>query len=101
MADYARSVMGGLLWISSIDVNFTDGYFLTGALDPIDYQDGFSKANIRTSLNGENWTAMLYGKNITDERKPSGAAAVPLSSGSHFQYGFEGAVWGASLSYKF
>ena len=101
MADYSRSVMGGLLWISSIDVNFTDGYFMTGALDPIDYQDGFAKTNIRTSLRGENWTAMLYGKNVTDERKPSGAAAVPLSSGSHFQYGFEGAVWGASLSYNF
>jgi outer membrane receptor protein involved in Fe transport len=101
MADYSRSVMGGLLWISSIDVNFTDGYFMTGDLDPIDYQDGFAKTNIRTSLRGENWTAMLYGKNVTDERTPTGAADVPLSSGSHFQYGFEGAVWGASLSYKF
>ena len=101
MADYSRPVMGGLLWVSSIDINFTDGYFMTGTLDPIDYQDGFSKTNIRTSLNSENWTAMLYGKNITDERKPSGAAAVPLSSGSHFQYILPGATWGASLSYKF
>jgi outer membrane receptor protein involved in Fe transport len=101
MADYSRPVMGGLLWISSIDVNFTDGYFMTGDLDPIDYQDGFTKTNLRTSLRGENWTAMLYGKNVTDERVATGAADVPLSSGSHFEYGFEGAVWGASLSYNF
>lgn len=100
-ADYTKPTASGLIWFSSIDVNFTDGYFMTGDLDPIDFHEGFEKFNIRTGLRGENWTAMLYGKNITDEETATGAYDVPLAAGTHGQYTSEGAVWGARLSYSF
>ena len=100
-ADYTRPLASGLLWFTSVDMNFTDGYFMTGDRDPIDYHDGFEKFNIRTGVRAENWTAMLYGKNITDEETATGAYDIPLAAGSHGQYTSEGSVWGARLTYSF
>ncbi|MDB9734670.1 TonB-dependent receptor [Porticoccaceae bacterium] len=99
--DYVRPMASGLVWFTSIDMNFTDGYFMTGDRDPIDFHEGFQKFNIRTGLRSENWTAMLYGKNITDEETATGAYDIPLAAGSHGQYTSEGVVWGARLSYSF
>ena len=100
-ADYVRPVMGGMLWFSSVDVAFTDGFFMTGDRDPIDYQDGFTKTNMRTGLRGENWSVMLYGRNVFDKITPQGAFDVPLAAGSHAQYTQPGSVWGATLNYNF
>ena len=100
-ADYTRPVGNGVVWFASVDVNFTDGYYMTGDLDPIDYQDGFEKVNLRTGLRGENWDIMLYGRNVTDEMTASGAADVPLASGSHWRYMAAGETWGARFSYSF
>ncbi|HIK79545.1 MAG TPA: TonB-dependent receptor, partial [Porticoccaceae bacterium] len=100
-ADYATPVAADILWFTSVDITFTDGYFMNGDLDPIDYQDGFSKTNIRTGLRGDNWDLMLYGKNVFDEVTPSGAFDVPLAAGSHAQYILPGATWGARLSFTF
>jgi iron complex outermembrane receptor protein len=100
-ADYTRSVGNGVVWFASVDVNFTDGYYMTGDLDPIDYQEGFEKINLRTGLRGENWDFMVYGRNVTDEMTASGAADVPLASGSHWRYMSAGETWGARFSYSF
>jgi outer membrane receptor protein involved in Fe transport len=100
-AVYTRPVLGGLIWSTGVDISFTDGYWMTGDRDPIDYEEGFTKTNIRTGLVGENWSAMLYGKNIGDEVTPAGAFDIPLASGSHAQYLLPGSIWGATLSYNF
>jgi outer membrane receptor protein involved in Fe transport len=100
-ADYTRPLASGLLWFTSVDMNFTDGYFMTGDRDPIDYHNGFEKFNIRTGVRAENWTVMLYGKNITDEETATGAYDIPLAAGSHGRYTSEGSVWGARLTYSF
>ena len=100
-ADYATPVAEGILWFASVDVNFTDGYFMTGDRDPIDYQTGFEKFNVRTGLRGDNWTIMAYGKNIADKVTPSGAFDIPLAAGSHGQYTAPGDVYGVRLSFNF
>jgi outer membrane receptor protein involved in Fe transport len=101
-ADYARPVMGGLLWMTSIDVNFIDEYqMIGGSTDPATYQDAFSKTNFRTGLKGENWAVMLYGKNVFDEKTASGAFPIPLASGAFAEYTTPGSVWGATLNYSF
>jgi outer membrane receptor protein involved in Fe transport len=101
-ADYVRPVMGGMLWMTSLDVNFTDGYqMIAGSTDPRLYQEAFSRTNIRTGLKGENWAVMLYGKNITDEITPTGSFNIPLASGAYGQYTAPGSVWGASVNYSF
>ena len=100
-ADYTRPVLGGLGWSTGVDIQFTDGFFMTGDRDPIDYEDGFTKTNIRSGLVGENWSVMLYGKNVFDKVTPQGAFDIPLAAGSHAQYVLPGAVWGATLNYSF
>ena len=101
-ADYARPVMGGLLWMTSIDVNFTDGFqMIGGSTDSATYQDAFSKTNFRTGLKGDNWAVMLYGKNVFDEKTASGAFNIPLASGAFAEYTTPGSVWGATLNYSF
>ena len=101
-ADYVRPVMSGMLWMTSLDVNFTDGYqMISGSTDPRLYQEAFSKTSIRTGLKGENWAVMLYGKNIFDEITPTGSFNIPLASGAYGQYTSPGSVWGASVNYSF
>ena len=101
-ADYVRPVMSGMLWMTSLDVNFTDGYqMIGGTTDPRLYQEAFSNTSIRTGLKGENWAVMLYGKNITDEIVPTGSFNIPLASGAYGQYTTPGSVWGASVNYSF
>jgi outer membrane receptor protein involved in Fe transport len=100
-ADYTRPLSNGIIWFTSVDVNFTDGFFMAGDMDPIDYSDGFEKVNIRTGLRGDNWDLMLYGKNVTDEITPQGAFDVPLAAGSHARYMTPGDVWGMRFSFSF
>ena len=101
-ADYVRPVMDGVLWMTSLDVNFTDGYQnIGGSVDPRTYQDAFSKTNFRTGLKGENWAVMLYGKNVFDEMASTGAFNIPLASGAFSEYISPGSVWGATVNYNF
>ena len=101
-ADYVRPVMNGMLWMTSLDVNFTDGYqMIEGSVDPRLFQEAFSKTSIRTGLKGENWAVMLYGKNIFDEITPTGSFNIPLASGAYGQYTSPGSIWGASVNYSF
>ena len=90
-----------MIWNTGVDVQITDGFFMTGDRDPIDYEEGFTKTNFRTGLAGENWSVLLYGKNVFDKVTPQGAFDIPLASGSHAQYVLPGAVWGATLNYSF
>jgi iron complex outermembrane receptor protein len=101
-ADYARPVMGGLMWVTSLDINFTDGWQqIGGSINPDTYQDAFSKTNFRTGLKGENWSVMLYGKNVFDETTASGSFPIPLASGGFARYTLPESVWGATLNYSF
>ena len=100
-ADYARPLSNSIVWFASVDVNFTDGFFMAGDMDPVDYSDGFEKVNFRTGIRGDNWNMMVYGKNITDEVTPQGAFDVPLAAGSHARYMTPGEVWGMRLSFDF
>jgi iron complex outermembrane receptor protein len=101
-ADYVRPVMNGMLWMTSLDVNFIDGYqMMGGSTDPRTYQDAFSKTNFRTGLKGENWAVMLYGKNVFDEMASTGAFNIPLASGAFSEYISPGSVWGATVNYNF
>ena len=74
---------------------------MTGDLDPVDIQEGYELINLRTGLMGDNWTLMLYGRNIGDEKFATGAADVPLASGSHFQYRARRDVYGVQVVWEF
>jgi len=99
-AEFVQPI-GSMMWFTQLDVNFVDDYFMTGDLDPVDIQKGFEKVNLRTGLRTDSWMIMLYGRNIGDELTASGAADVPLASGSHFQYRARGEVWGIQAAWEF
>ena len=100
-ADYVSALPNGTVWYAGIDVNFTDDYYMTGDLDPIDVQKGYEKVNLRMGLKGDNWDLMVYGRNITNELTAAGAADTPLASGAHFRYMAPGEIYGARFSYSF
>jgi len=100
-ADYSAPMANGMTWFVSMDINFTDNFFMTGDLDPIDEQVGFEKINLRAGIRGDNWDLMFYGRNITDEITASGAFDVPLAAGSHARYMESGELYGARFSYSF
>ena len=100
-ADYVAPLQNGLVAFIGADVNFTDGYFMTGDLDPIDYHNGFEQFNVRGGIRGDNWEMMIFGRNINDKIISTGAADVPLAGGAHFDYMARGAVWGGRFSYNF
>ena len=99
--EYERPISDNLMWFAHLDVNFTDGYFMTGDLDPIDYQPSLELFNLRTGLRTENWMIMAYGRNIGDEFYATGAADLPVARGSHFIYSGTTAVYGLQVAYEF
>ena len=99
--EYERPISADMMWFTQVDVNFTDGYFMTGDLDPLDYQDALELYNFRTGLRTENWTVMAYGRNITDELYATGAADLPVANGSHFIYSGTTAIYGLTVAYEF
>ena len=48
-----------------------------------------------------NWTAMIYGKNITNEKIAAGGFDTPLLAGAHSIYLAETRIVGARVSYDF
>jgi outer membrane receptor protein involved in Fe transport len=99
--EYERPISADMMWFTQVDVNFTDGYFMTGDLDPLDYQDALELYNFRTGLRTENWTVMAYGRNITDELYATGSADLPVANGSHFIYSGTTAIYGLTVAYEF
>lgn len=100
-ADYSSVLDNGLIWFLSADLYFTDHYFMTGDLDPIDVQDGFERLGLRAGIAGDSWDIMLYGSNVNDEIFATGAFDVPLAGGTHARYTAPGAIWGVRLGYEF
>ena len=99
-AEFVQPI-GAMAWFTQLDVNFTDDYFMTGDLDPIDVQAGFEAVNIRTGLRGDSWMLMFYGRNIGNEVYATGAFDIPLASGSHGRYQARGEVWGVQAAWEF
>ncbi len=99
-ADYSLDI-GAVQWYFGVDVNFTDGYYMTGDVDAIDYQTGFEKVNLRAGVRNDSWNLGLFGRNISDRQTASGSADLPLGRGSHFNYTARGRVLGVTLSYQF
>jgi outer membrane receptor protein involved in Fe transport len=100
-ADYVRDMSNGWQWFLGADLNFTDGYFLSGDADPLDFQDSFAKINLRGGLRSDHWELIVYGKNVTDEITLSGGFDIPLAAGAHGGYTDAGEIYGARVTYRF
>jgi len=108
----------GLDWAKPVDLGIFDYFRATVGLyhsaeqnvdvnlNPLYDIDAYTKLDARISLEGENWTVALFGKNITDEQILTYVGNVPLSAGSfgtNTFYGFvdRPASYGVQLSYQY
>jgi iron complex outermembrane recepter protein len=69
-----------------VDLNYSDGYYLSSDIDDNDYQEEYVKVNARLAfrdLDGR-WELALLGKNLTDELTKTNGDDVPKFIGAHF-----------------
>ena len=86
---------------AGLDYNFFDDYRYTGDLDPLDVQEGTARVNARIGISKGNLTALIYGRNLSDEQIATGGFDTPLLGGGHSIYTSEFKTIGARLTYKF
>ena len=99
--DYVQPISNDLMLMAGLDFNFFDAYGLTGDNDPLDVQEASHRLNARLGVTNGQWTAMIYGKNITNEKIAAGGFDTPLLAGAHSIYLAETRIVGARVSYDF
>jgi outer membrane receptor protein involved in Fe transport len=99
--DYTQPLSNGMTLYAGLDYNFFDDYITTGDLDPLDTQEGTARINARIGITSGNFTALIYGRNLTDEKIATGGFDTPLLAGGHGIYLGETRVIGARLTYDF
>ena len=63
-------------------------------------RDAFDTLNVRIGLDGESWSATLWGRNVTDEEYLEEVIPAPEFGGS-FLHQAKGAAFGADFTYRF
>ncbi len=63
-------------------------------------RDSFNTLNLRVGLDGESWSATIWGRNITDEEYLEEVIPAPEFGGS-FNHQARGAAYGADFTYRF
>jgi len=81
-ADLAVPMSNGWDFRTTLDFVFTTDYNPSQNLDPVIHQDGYTKVNMRVSIEDVNagWEVALIGRNITNERVVTYANDTPLAA---------------------
>jgi outer membrane receptor protein involved in Fe transport len=92
--DYAAPLRRGLVLRTLVDLTYTDEYFRTPTLDPLQVQDAYGSVNARLSIGSEQgaWEVALVGKNLTDEDVVGYSVDVPLAGAVFLAPGVSGYV---------
>jgi outer membrane receptor protein involved in Fe transport len=90
--DHAAPLSGGLVLRTLADLTYTDEYFRTPTLDPLQVQDAYATVNARLSIGGADgaWEVALVGKNLTDEAVVGYSVDVPLAGAVFLAPGVSG-----------
>ncbi|RZO85700.1 MAG: TonB-dependent receptor [Oceanococcus sp.] len=102
-AAYTDQLKNGLHWGLTLDANFRTDHYISGDLDPRGLQRGFTKYNLRLSLEAADrrWGIALMGKNLTDELTTGIGAPAPLDTGSYMATSERRRTYGLELRYRF
>jgi iron complex outermembrane recepter protein len=92
--DHAAPVGRGLVFRTLVDLTYTDEYFRTPTLDPLQVQEAYGTVNARLSIgSGQGvWEVALVGKNLTDEDVVGYSVDVPLAGAVFLTPGVSGYV---------
>jgi len=92
--DHTARVRDGFVLRTLVDVLYTDDYFRTPTLDPLQVQDAYATVNARLSIGRAQgrWEVALVGKNLTDEHVVGYSVDVPLAGAIFLTPGVSGYV---------
>lgn len=81
-ANYAFDVLSNLQVKLGTWLYFTSGYYQQASIDPLLYQSGYEKIDLRAAIGnaGESWELAVIAKNVTDKATGSYRAAMPGSN---------------------
>lgn len=102
--DYLRPVGNSLEFRSTLNVNYSDGYFTAADLDPVyAFQDKWTKVDLRLALMGasDHWELAVIGKNLTDEKTSGNNNDQPLVPGNGFASLDRPRSWAVQGTYRF
>ena len=90
-AEYVLPINDGLETMFSVDVIYSDDYFLATDLDPNLVQDSYTKWDARIALRSTDgdWEVAVIGRNLSDEETTvwgNDAAAGPPFAGTYYQH---------------
>jgi len=79
-ASWVRPLANGMTLSTRASMYYSDEYFITPNLHPLDSQDAFTKWDARIGLTGadDRWSLALIGRNLTDELTVQHAYATPF-----------------------
>ena len=68
-ADLKLPITGSINFVANLNVSFSDGYYTSGALDPVGKQGSYSKVDARIGIEAsdQRWSLGVVGRNIGDE----------------------------------
>jgi iron complex outermembrane receptor protein len=98
----------GEMWFHTLQgeatPNIWDGLFATGGLITTDFsktrRDAYDTVNLRIGFEAENWSATIWGRNITDEEYLE--EVIPAAEfGGSFIHPAATATYGADFSFRF
>ncbi|MET0660581.1 MAG: TonB-dependent receptor, partial [Steroidobacteraceae bacterium] len=96
--DYEHSVSSTLIGFFSADYNYSDDTNASLEGDPLYALDSYGLLGARIGVKTEQWSAMLWGRNLTDDFKATGI----LSNGDVLsRWNTEGRTYGVTFSYDF
>jgi outer membrane receptor protein involved in Fe transport len=92
--DHAAPLDRGLVFRTLVDVTYTDEYFRTPTLDPLQVQEGYATVDARLSIGSAEgvWEVALVGKNLTDEHVVGYSVDMPLAGAVFLTPGVSGYV---------
>lgn len=101
--DFVQPVGDSVVARATLNVNYSDEYFVGGDLDPdLTLQDSFTTVDLRLALgsDGGGWEVALVGRNLTDEKISPIANDQPLAPGNGFRALDRLRSYAIQLSYK-
>ncbi len=82
---HRQPVSPGILLASSVDINYSDEYYLAADLDPASLQDTHTKVNARIAMLSESgWQVAVSAKNLLDEETRSTGEDIPFGNGNFY-----------------
>ncbi len=102
--DHFLSLGESLELHSTLNVNYSDGYFTAADLDPVyAFQDSWTKIDLRLALlpSSDKWEVALVGKNITDEETSGNNNDQPLVPGNGFASLDRPSSWAVQGTFRF